>query len=468
MTQVFNEPLLGQLEAAMLTSNDFNIQDLEDLDWRQYLKDFDDNIGLLDESKIDPILENTHVSPAEAPLGNLENGSKVLSEPSLATTDISTLVGPAAESLFTPIFDPIMENASSQAFPTEGEYTIPDHLLPDYEESAPFFPGPTSATWSQNKGIQPRYNSFRPVSAPPLGSHNQYDQFFDELQYDQMPDPAGPLYPLPPRDVYAQDKRCYAFDNSGLSNGQAASYPYQQISLSYPGSPTQPIDLQLADRGYFGPPGLPRQVSHYSRLPNPNKYTPAALFNDGQGTAFAPKMQPPPTSHPNKRTAPTSDNGESRDPKKQRIYDWLAESRAGESIQPTSQLLRQPDLARIAQDRHARSIIASMDSPTAGVDITKAVKLTTRRTHHPGRKSTIAQTAAVLRRNRVRRERYRQSLSPEKRRQYDINSSVAKGLITMSSESETEDDRAHDAMFDASSDDNLPEFGDDDDALYVP
>lgn len=61
--------------------------------------------------------------------------------------------------------------------------------------------------------------------------------------------------------------------------------------------------------------------------------------------------------------------------------------------------------------------------------LSMAVRAPIRRFLHPGRSTQIKQTTAVLKRNLRRRERYRERLSPEQRRQYDLNAAKAKGLI---------------------------------------
>lgn len=76
---------------------------------------------------------------------------------------------------------------------------------------------------------------------------------------------------------------------------------------------------------------------------------------------------------------------------------------------------------------------ANLAATTSQIDIAKAVTLSTRRSRNPGRKSTIQQTPEVEKRNRIRRERYRDNLSPMKRKLYDLNACVAKGLITVKS-----------------------------------
>ena len=468
MNSLLEQPSVGQAHSstlddfnadAILQDGGFDLEGSNNVDFGQYLNDFDSDGNPLNEPNTDPIIQNNKGSPIAAAEVDTENSNlpavvaaiedlyaPVLPEPEKRDQPAVTAT---MQDLITPASEPAVENAASTAIATHADCTItPGDLLSDYQsppsESTSFFPGPTPVTWNPTIGTQPRYNSFRPVSAPPMGMYDPYDQVSLERHYDQFLEL--------PDYVYPDDRngRCYPSNAARLSGrpianmDKMASYPYQQTSISYPGSPNQPIDPALMANGYFGPPGMPRQVHHYYPLPNPHAHNAAAMFNYRKTSASKPEMQRPPRSNLRKHTLHTSEDGGFLDPKRQRIHDWMIDTKAARGLSRPHQPFQIPLQARKAATRRARSVVALTGSPNPDVDVTKAVTLATRRNRNPGRKNTIPQTAAVIRRNRIRRERYRESLTPQKRKQYDFNASVAKGLITLPSEEEAEDDTVHD------------------------
>ena len=294
------------------------------------------------------------------------------------------------------------------------------------------------------------YNQFRPSSAPPR--HGEYHHFPEQQQQYN--------YPEPPNGMY--DQNGMQWNNAPgpyqplVTNMGQPSYRYQsshqqqqrhqQTSASCPGSPSQIVDPSLAMKDQWkalqgmprhmdryqqqGPQGMTSHV-HQNQQPIPNgNYNPATMF--GHQNGYQPGAISPPTSNPRKRATFNASSQPASKATKKVKGQWRAAT-------PTNSFLYDSDSAAPASHpiKLLNQPLTSTVAPP-GVDLSKAVELDTRRNKNPGRKNTIAQTAAVVKRNRNRRERYRMGLTQAKRVAYDQNAAVAKGMVVFDAEADAE------------------------------
>ena len=446
---------------ATLPDADYSLEELNDVDFGQYLTDFDAGDNLFEGLSADLLPQYDQVTPI-APVDTIVGDGSL---PAAATSDKDSrgqessppTTALVPEDPITSAVGCLIDNAASNTMATEADCAItPDESLSAYQspifENVPFLPPPLPITWNTTPNLQPRLNSFRPVSAPPGGTYDPYNPFPPVQQYDQSLDLPGYDYPSPPSKMDSYSDSCFGFHAPGSHSRSAidmspmGSHPYQQASISYSGSPTQPIDPALMMNDFFGPPHMPRQVRQYLPPPTSSPYGAAAVFHNGHSSNNAKaKMQRPPTSNPCKRAALAPDDEERHNPKRQRIQNWVGDTNTAQGLHRS---LQRFDLSLQAPGTAATpappspiidSSSLSLNDIPSGIDITKAVTLPIRRTRNPGRKQTIKQTDSVMKRNRVRRERYRASLPPPKRELYDFNASMAKGLISVAGGDEDED-----------------------------
>lgn len=470
------QPQMGEAQGSTMEhpvdttahGGDLDMGDVGNIDWDQWMT-FDSDSSAHDQPNANQFLQNdqiSHTAPANID-ANANDGDLLAGMASSRETNALNIAGLdgrepttaqyTAEHPITSAPGTAVGDAASIMMATAADCTImPDNLVSQNQPppfgNASLVSGPTTpVSWDFTANVQPYGNTFRPSSAPLMGTCGPNVQFPSESQYDQSLEQAWGDYPPPPNNMDYNGSTCY-YTNAGIPVGVSnpgtvpmESYQYQQISLSYPGSPTQPIEPAVLMNGFVGPPGMPHEVRRYYRPASSKPPVPAAMFNDGPNNMFIANMQQPPTSNPRKRAVPPG-GAEGRDPTRQRVQDWLvddnATTRVSQTVQPLDMLLQPWEGA----PKSASSVSASIASAASDVDITKAVTLPTRRNRNPGRKITIPQTAAVTLRNRIRRERYREKLPPQKRKVYDFNASVAKGLIKVFDDDEAEVDAVHDAV----------------------
>ena len=196
---------------------------------------------------------------------------------------------------------------------------------------------------------------------------------------------------------------------------------YKHTSMSYPGSPTQPLDPAHVMYGRAGPHRMPRHTSQYSRVP---KSVPIKYMDSGYESSDAEFSD---SSYSLRRRTRSS-----RDQKKVR----RSTDKHNKSVTYHHQQQRpsvRPRSSRPIDDTLLRSRVTDIKH------LDRVVANPIRRRRNPGRKQTVAQTLEVQQRNLRRRERYRESLSPAKRAEYDRNAAIAKGLI---SEDDDEEDNS--------------------------